>query len=902
MPNARLWTNALLPLAGVAALTLLPASVAFSADDPPPASSTLRSTVVLAEGWRFKQDDALSGAERPGFDDSGWTAVSVPHTWNRVGYHIPDRAGHVNTPQTVNKTQGVGWYRLTFTPAASVRGKRAWLQFDAASRTAEVWLNGVRLGSHAGGFSRFRLDATAALKPGQSNLLVVKADNSKPAPGASTADILPLAGDFFVHGGLYRPVSLITSEAVHFDMLDFGGPGVYATTTAINGKAAEVAVQAKVRNDGRSAARLLVTARLVDAQGRAAAEQTVPLTVAAGAGAAAASVLKLQDARLWQGVQDPYLYRLVVEISQGGRVLDRSDQAFGVRQMRFDPEQGMFLNGKPLRLHGVGLHQDVEGKGWAMSADDVARDVELAREMGANTIRLTHYQHGPVIHELADRYGLILWDEIPLVTAWTMPGQMQPTEALRANARQQLQELIRQNYNHASVAVWGIANEVDFGNSLRAFTGGGSGPPPDPIPLLKELNGLAKAEDPSRPTVQANCCEGRLFGDEQVPIVAPETDLSGVNRYFGWYYGKTADLGPHLDKTRATRPAQPLSVAEYGAGGAVTMHTDDPLGGIPDFRGRKQPEEYQSLVHEQSWAILKARPYLWATWLWNLADFATTIRREGDADDINTKGLVSYDRKTKKDAFFFYKANWTDTPTVHINGRRYADRAYPVTDVRVYSNAPATELTLNGRSLGTMSDCPQMTCVWKDVRLSAGTSALEATGRFAAGAVVDAVQWNLASDAANRIRIDSGAIMAAPSASGRYGSDAFAAGGRTGSVNAPADYGKPAERKAIAGTADSDILATFREGDFRYRLPLEDGRYTVTLSFVEPTKAAGERQFDVLANGARKVARLDVAASAGAPLTAVKRTFPVQVRGGSLELHFRPVKGEAIVSAVEIAK
>lgn len=864
-----------------------------------------RQTMALTGGWRFKQDNTLTNVETSGFSDAAWETVGVPHTWNRVGYYIPDPGSHVNTSDKINKTQGVGWYRLTFTAPSTFRGKRAWLQFDAASRMAEVWLNGVRLGQHAGGFSRFRLDATAALKPGEPNLLVVKTDNSVPSRGKPTADILPLAGDFFVYGGLYRPVSLIATDPVHLEMLDYGSPGVYAATQSIEDGQARVSVRAKVRNDGRTAASLVVAARLVDAEGRVVAERSGPVSLKGGQGSSVEHELAIEKARLWQGVEDPYLYRLVVEVrARDGRVLDQVDQAFGVRQMRFDPEKGFFLNGKPLRLKGVGLHQDVEGKGWAQSAADIEADIAVIREMGANSIRLTHYQHDTTVHELADRYGLILWDEIPLVTLWTLtPGQTEATPGLLANARQQLQELIRQNYNHPSVAVWGIANEVDFGASLPGFLTGDLGVPPDPLPLLRELNALAKAEDPTRPTTQANCCEGRLFaGDVEVPIVAPATDLSGVNRYFGWYFGGVDDLGPHLDAIRQKRPAQPLAVTEYGAGGAVTMHTDDPLGGRPDSRGRNQPEEYMSYVHEQAWAALQGKPYLWGTWLWNSFDFATTVRREGDSNDINTKGLVTYDRKVKKDAFFFYKANWTQSPTVHVNGRRYVDRAYRFTDVRVYSNAGATELSLNGRSLGKQSNCPQMTCVWRGVKLDAGENVLAASGQFAGGEVRDRIVWKVSPETMRNIRIDSGALVAPQTAPVRFGSDAFFVGGEAATVNKAADYGKAAERKALVGAANPEVAATYRTGDFRYRVPLENGRYEVTLTFVEPGAKPGERQFDVLANGARKLDRLDVAAAAGAPLTALVRRFPVKVADGVLDVEFRPRLGKAIVSSVEISR
>ena len=310
--------------------------------------------------------------------------------------------------------------------------------------------------------------------------------------------------------------------------------------------------------------------------------------------------------RLWQGVADPYLYRLTVDVLDGsGRLLDRKEQPFGIRTMRFDAERGFFLNGKRYQLRGVGYHQDREGKGWAITEADVEEDVKLLREMGATSIRLTHYQHGQPIHELADRYGLILWDEVPLVSSWTLGDARVASEGLRANARQQMTELIRQNQNHPSVSVWGIGNEVDFGNSLPAFVTGNTGTPPDPLPLLSEINAVAKAVDPSRPTTIATCCEGRLFAAGiETPVTASAADLAGANRYFGWYYGPPQGLGAHLDELRAKRPGQPLAVSEYGAGGSISIHTDNVLGGPVDSRGRNQPEEAESYIHEVNWAAL----------------------------------------------------------------------------------------------------------------------------------------------------------------------------------------------------------------------------------------------------------------------------------------------------------
>ncbi|MBC2668878.1 glycoside hydrolase family 2 TIM barrel-domain containing protein [Novosphingobium piscinae] len=867
----------------------------------PAAKPGERTVQVLAEGWRFKLEGAASGPEQPGFDDAGWATVAVPHTWNRVGYYREASAERLNRPETINKTMGVGWYRLSFAAPRTGENQRLWLEFDAASRVAEVWLNGVRLGAHTGGFSRFRFDATAAVRPGQANLLAVRVDNSRPAAGAATADALPLAGDFFVHGGLYRPVRLITTNAVHVDMLDHGGSGIAATTVALSPGRAEVLVATKLRNAGTAAAAVTLTTRLLDQAGRTAAMAVGKAMLAAGGTASRELKLAVSGPRLWQGTADPYLYSLVVDVRADGKLVDRVVQPYGLRQMRFDAARGLLLNGKPYPLYGVGYHQDREGKGWAVSADDIAQDLAIIREMGANSIRLTHYQHGQPVHDLADRYGLVLWDEIPLVSQWTLGGAKTASPGLLANARQQLQELVAQNRNHASVAAWGIANEVDFGNSLPLFLTGGTGAPPDPTALLEELAKLARQLDPAHPSALATCCEGRLFAPGvEVPITATTVDLAGANRYFGWYYGKPDDLGPALDALHALRPRQPLALTEYGAGGAITLHTDNPLAGPPDSRGRKQPEEVESLVHEVNWQAIKARPYLGASWLWVAFDFASTVRQEGDAEDINTKGLVTYDRRVRKDAWYFYKANWSAEPTVHITGRRYVDRAYPVTDVRVYTNAFAPTLSLNGQPVDQTAQCANRICVWRDVRLVPGSNVLTASGQFAGRTVVDTVTWQLDAAQARAIRIDAGALLAAKSSTGRFGSDTFFVGGEAASVDRPADYGKPEQPTPIAATADRELIATYRSGRFAYQVPLANGRYRVRLTFVEPSRQPVERLFDVVANGTPVLTGVNVAALAGAPLTALQREVTVEVQSGRLELAFRPTRGAAVVSAIEI--
>jgi beta-galactosidase len=775
---------------------------------PASANAGPRIEMPLRDGWSFKLGPD-SVTELQGDTDATWTSVSVPHTWNRVGYYKDAPASHINTAQNVVTTQGVGWYRLTFTPPAGVAGMESFLQFDAASRMATVWLNGVLLGTHRGGFSRFRLDSTSALKVGLKNVLIVKVDNTKPALGNSTADILPLTGDFFVYGGLYRPVSLIFTRKTHLDLMDYGSSGVYAKTTSVDSAGAKVQLRARVRNDGTQSEEVRLRATLLDAKGSVAGRRDLALKVASGAAEEQSLVISVPHPHLWQGVEDPYLYRLLIEVSnQQSGVLDRTSIPFGIRQIRFDSNAGLFLNGKHVAVHGVGYHQDREGKGWARDAEEVAADESTMREMGVTGIRLTHYQHGQPIHDLADRDGLVVWDEIPLVSQWTLGDNLEATPALRENARQQLRELISQDFNHPSVVTWSIGNEIDFGRSIPGFVGDNARGVPDPLPLLRDLNQLAHELDASRPTTLATCCEARAAApDAMIPITASVTDMSGANRYFGWYYDTPADLGPHLDTLHATRPQQPMAVTEYGAGGAISLHSDNALGG-PESRNRPQAEEYESYIHEQNWFTLRSKPFLWGTFLWNSFDFGSTTRSEGNAQDINTKGIVTFDHQHKKDAYYFYKANWTTTPTVHINSSLYIERAYRVADVRVYSNAPKTSLKINGKLVGVLDACLDHICVWNAVALAAGNNNIVATGSFPSGAVEDKVRWHLSDAAATSTSIDCGALVAGASPKQRFGSDTFFEGGSAQLISGPATgRGRPAPPAVISGTDSPEVAA-----------------------------------------------------------------------------------------------
>lgn len=881
MSGRNSWLAALLGLA----MVLLPM--------PVPAKEAPRQTIPLQEGWSFHQGELQDAPLSSSFDDSGWRRVSLPHTWNRLGEYRTQRS------EATNNYQGTGWYRLRFATPVNAARKRVLVQFDGVGTIADVWVNGVHVGRHRGGYSGFRFDVTPFLSGSGDNVLVVKADNSKPRPGSSTANVLPLSGDFFPYGGLYRGVSLVVAPAMQIDLLDHGGPGVYASVSSLDDTVAQVDVVTRLRNLGTRSYPIRAFATISDDRGVAATSASAVQRVAKSGTASIRQSLTVPNPWLWQGRADPHLYKVTVELRAGRRVIDRVEQPLGIRTMRLDPERGFFLNGKPLALHGVSRHQDMADKGAALSDEDHVRDMDLIEELGANTIRIAHYQQAQKWLELANERGMVVWAEIPYVSMATF-GDGEPPAQVVENARQQLTELIRQNFNHPSVAVWGVGNEIDSltlgGKAVKARG------------LLQALHDLAKAEDPRRPTAFADCCAGSPFASHpDVEVLVGTTDAVGYNRYPGWYSPDPKALGPILDSLRQRFPRVPMSVTEYGAGGALTQHSDNPRGGAINAFGRPHPEEYQGWVHEENWRVLRDRPYLWATWVWNMFDFASDFRAEGDAIDLNDKGLVTFDRKTRKDAFYFYKANWSSAPVVHINGRRHAQRAYPAADISVYSNARDVALKVNGADAG-LQPCPDRICTWRNVALSPGANRLVASATIDGVAISDEMTLQGPDPDRDGIRINAGYLTSLTLGDGRrFGSDHFFAGGEAKALN-PKDITALFERrgakdKAVTGAANPVLHEGYREGRFSYSIPMPNGRWQVRLSLFEPQESApAKRTFSVVANGKRMLDRFDPFDAAGGSLKEVTRSFPVAVQNGRLELAFEPESGPAIVSAIEIVR
>jgi beta-galactosidase len=860
----------------------------------PAAAASPRQTLQLHDGWRFQFGGDMEQVTASDFDDSHWDAVSLPHSWNRMGNYEPERAADTDV------RQGIGWYRLQMTGPQIGKGRRAVIQFDGVGNIADVWVNDVHIGAHKGAFSRFRFDVTDHLKAGQANLIVVKADNSKPEPGSSTEHVIPLGGDFFIHGGLYRGVSLIITDEASIDLLDHGGPGVYISTPEVTAAKADVAVLARLRNAGQRRRKLAVVTRIADADGKVVANATSPVRLSAGQATEVKTSLALANPRLWQGRSDPYLYSVTVELRDGSRVIDSVTEPLGVRTFTFDAAKGFVLNGKPTRLYGASRHQDRQGKGWALTPEDHAEDMAIMAEMGVNTVRHAHYQHAQEWSDAADKAGMVVKAELPFVHQSAFDTS-DPSPELSANAQQQLLELIRQNYNHPSIMLWSVGNEIDIGAAIMALQKGAKGPPAKSRDMLIALNALAKQEDPSRPTAYADCCE-----DTRSPLSLPDaqplndvTDVIGLNRYFGWYYGKPSDAVRALAGMRAKYPQGAMALTEYGAGGALSQHTDNPQGGPVNANGRPHPEEFQAWVHEETWKALSKLDFLSATWIWNMFDFASTSREEGEAYDLNDKGLVSYDRKTRKDAFYFYKANWSEEPVLHLTGKRYADRAYATADVRAYSNADSATLNVNGAQIGTVA-CPDRICVWPGVALSPGENTVTASAVRGDQTLTDSLRWT-APNAASGIHVRAGNLTGLTTSAGlRFGSDTFFTGGSASEIRMTG-RGKAAPSN-VTGSSDPELYASYRQGNFGYALPLPDGRWTVTLHMFEPDEArAADRSINVIADGKPVLTGFNPAKTAGGPLKAVQRSFQTQTSGGTLKLDFSGGEGGAVVSAISVA-
>lgn len=593
----------------------------------------MRQTVNINAKWAFTK----MADEAPSTMPARWDYVNLPHTWNAID----------GQDGGADYYRGVCYYAKTLEKAELPEADRYYIEICGANSSADVYVNGKKLAHHDGGYSIWRADVTDELE--NENLIVIAVDN-----GANDR-IYPQMADFTFYGGLYRDVNIICVSESHFDLDYYGGPGI-RVTPIVSGKNARVDVETYIAGakDGQS-----VTYKIYDMGGNCVAQEKNAGTHAS---------FEIKDAHLWHGRRDPYLYRATAELMEDGKVLDNVGARFGCRSFQVDPQRGFILNGEEYPLRGVARHQDRWGVGNALLPEHHRQDMDLICEMGANTIRLAHYQHDQYFYDLCDERGMVVWAEIPYISKHLPDGC--------ENTVSQMKELITQNYNHPSIAVWGLSNEITI-----------SGSDPALMDNHKVLNDICHEMDKTRLTVVA-CVSPCDINDPYIKI----PDLVSYNHYFGWYGGDTAMNGPWFDNFHAAHPDIPIGCSEYGCE-ALNWHTSKPVQG--DYT-----EEYQAYYHEELIKQLFSRKYIWATHVWNMFDFGADARSEGGENGQNHKGLVTFDRKYKKDSFYAYKAWLSDEPFVHICGKRYMERVEDVTRVTVYSNQPEVELFANGASLG----------------------------------------------------------------------------------------------------------------------------------------------------------------------------------------------------------
>jgi len=667
--------------------------------------ATPRLDIRLDEQWKFIRQD-VSDAAATNLDDAAWQSVNLPHTWNNMDGQTS------GTPYY----RGIGWYRRHLLVDAQYAGKSLFLKFDGAATVTEVLVNGTPIGTHKGNFAAFCFDATPFLRVSQDNVLAVKVNNAK------DSDVLPLSGDFTVFGGIYRDVHLLVLDKLSVTPLDYASPGVYIKQTGVTRDSAEFEITTKLRNANSSAKKATVRCTIFDAEGKTIQQTHSHEALGSNAVANIVQHIKIARPHLWNGRIDPYLYKVVVDVGEGGKITDSVTQPLGVRTFRVDPNQGFVLNGTSYPLHGVSRHQDRLDMGWAIGRAEQEEDFQLITEMGATCVRLAHYQQDQIVYDQCDHNGLVLWTELSLV------NELTDSEAFTDNARQQLTELIKQNYNHPSIAFWGIFNELHMKNQWYDA--------PPKWDLVKQLNQLAKDLDSTRLTTAASCIKS-------VDPLNGVTDVMAFNRYYGWYNGKPSDWPEALDTLHREWPNRGIGISEYGAGASSNQH--EISTNQPNPSSHWHPEEYQDVLHEQAWLAMKSRPAIWCELVWNMFDFAVGQRDEGDTPGRNDKGLVTYDRKVKKDAFFWYKANWTTTPFVYITSRRFTTRTEQKIPVKIYSNCEAVELKINSALQGTVHSTNHI-FAWNDVPLLRGENTIEVRGTQNGKVYTDSCSWTYKAD------------------------------------------------------------------------------------------------------------------------------------------------------------
>ena len=642
-----------------------------------------REVTPFNNGWEFKKGpfptDAMQTAARWNAD---WEQVNVPHTWNADDMQ----------KKTNSFYAGVAYYRKHYVFPESLEGKRLFLRFEGVGACAEVYVNGYLVGTHKGAYSAFVCEIGSQVRLGEENEIVVKADN------AARPDVIPVNHALFgVYGGIYRPVWLIVTEPCNIVVNDCASPGVYITQKNVSKQSADVSVRVKLDNATLAPAALELENAIYTREGKLVKVHRQSFELTPQGVQNYVSDFKISHPHLWQGREDPYLYKVVSRLKQDGQVIDEVIQPLGLRKYEAVAGKGFFLNGKKYPMYGVTRHQDWWGMGSALTNREHDFDLEQIMEVGATTVRFAHYQQSDYIYSRCDTLGLIIWAEIPFVNRVT--GQEWD------NVHQQMRKLIRQSFNHPSIYVWGIHNEVYHPHGYTAA-------------LTQSVHDLCKLEDPDRYTVAVNG-----YGHAEHPVNG-NTDIQGMNRYFGWYEKKIQDIKPWIEKMEKEYPWQRLMLTEYGADANIE-HQTELLGDALNWGSDFYPETFQTKTHEYQWGVISQHPYILASYLWNMLDFAVPQWKRGGVDARNMKGLITFDRKIRKDAFYWYKANWSKEPVLYLTQRRNTERERRETSVTVYSNLGTPRVFLNGRELdGVRKGYTDVHYIFDQVTLAEGRNVL----------------------------------------------------------------------------------------------------------------------------------------------------------------------------------
>ncbi|MGA2677699.1 MAG: glycoside hydrolase family 2 TIM barrel-domain containing protein [Sedimentisphaerales bacterium] len=645
--------------------------------------------------WKFYKGDIHSAESGDKISEQGWEGVTIPHTWNAKD--VLTEGDHCY--------QGVGWYRGSFDLPKKQNSRRYFIRFEGVCLVSDVYVNGVFIGRHKGGYSAFCYEITRQVRTGRKNGISVKVDNSmQPDVAPSGTYLYPL------FGGIYRPVTVFSTDCLCISPLDYASSGVYIRPVSVSQKQADIEVATLLDSKDQNDAEVMLKTTVLD-NNNVVAQSSEKVIVKNNQQAKSVSKIHIDNPHLWNARKDPYLYKLNVRVENAnGTRIDEIDQPLGLRFFEVDRDKGLILNDQQYHLHGVCRHQEWEGFGSALTDEQHEKDIELILELGANGVRLAHYQQADKIYSLCDEKGLVVWAEIP-----NTPSYRAENPAYLQNCKEQLTELIKQNYNHPSIFFWGMYNEI-----------------PISAEDVKSLHQTAKQLDSYRLTTQADFTQvtGRHF----------VTDVAAWNWYFGWYYDKFDKYVTWYDNLHKQHPQIKGGLSEYGAEGCISQQQEDP--NRPNPYGRFFPEQYQRLYHEEVWKNIKDRDDIWCKFIWNMFDFSWTFAKRGDRDFINHKGLVTHDRQVKKDAFYFYKANWSDEPVLYILSRRNTQRTESNVQVAVYTNLDEVELYINSKLISKKkmdSDIHKIT--WENVGLVLGNNQVNVIGYKGGKKYTDACEW-----------------------------------------------------------------------------------------------------------------------------------------------------------------